>query len=85
MRVLCVQEIDDPSDEKPADWVDEAQIKDPEAVKPDDWDESQPATIPDPNAEKPKASTVARPLVHACARSGPWFALRGCVCLGCCS
>jgi hypothetical protein len=53
-RVVCAQEIDDPTDEKPKDWVDEAQIKDPDAVKPDDWDESAPATIPDEDAVKPE-------------------------------
>jgi len=34
------KEIDDPSDSKPADWVDEAMITDPDATKPDDWDEA---------------------------------------------
>ncbi|KAH3744464.1 calnexin precursor [Pelomyxa schiedti] len=46
-------EIDDPSDIKPADWVDTAKIPDPTDSKPDDWDETQPRTIPDPNAKKP--------------------------------
>eukprot|EP01090_Pellita_catalonica_P020632 TRINITY_DN7466_c0_g1_i1.p1 TRINITY_DN7466_c0_g1~~TRINITY_DN7466_c0_g1_i1.p1 ORF type:complete len:529 (+),score=113.01 TRINITY_DN7466_c0_g1_i1:77-1663(+) len=46
--------IDDPTDEKPADWVDEAQIPDPTAVKPEDWDESQPKMIDDPNDTKPE-------------------------------
>jgi calnexin len=45
--------IDDPSDVKPADWIDEAKIPDPEAKKPDDWDEDAPMYIPDPNAKKP--------------------------------
>lgn len=31
------KEIDDPTDLKPDDWVDEAKIDDPEASKPDDW------------------------------------------------
>lgn len=31
------KEIDDPTDSKPDDWVDEAKIDDPEASKPDDW------------------------------------------------
>jgi hypothetical protein len=31
-RILPPRQIDDPSDVKPADWVDEAQIPDPEAV-----------------------------------------------------
>lgn len=47
------EEIDDPDDFKPEDWVDEAQIPDPEAVKPDDWDEEAPKRIPDPHATKP--------------------------------
>jgi calnexin len=45
--------IDDPTDSKPLDWVDEAKIDDPVAVKPDDWDEEAPKTIPDPKAKKP--------------------------------
>jgi len=47
------KEIDDPSDSKPSDWVDEKEIDDPEATKPDDWDENQPRKIPDPKAVKP--------------------------------
>ena len=46
--------IPDPEDEKPDDWVDEAQIPDPEATKPDDWDEDAPALIPDESAVKPE-------------------------------
>jgi len=45
--------IDDPSDEKPDDWVDDARIEDPKATKPNDWDESAPATIVDEAATKP--------------------------------
>eukprot|EP00003_Mantamonas_plastica_P030194 TRINITY_DN737_c0_g1_i4.p1 TRINITY_DN737_c0_g1~~TRINITY_DN737_c0_g1_i4.p1 ORF type:complete len:501 (+),score=240.69 TRINITY_DN737_c0_g1_i4:1639-3141(+) len=45
--------IDDPTDKKPADWVDNEFMDDPEAVKPDDWDEDAPRKIPDPNATKP--------------------------------
>tara|TARA_A100001015_G_scaffold302350_1_gene390437 strand:+ start:2627 stop:4204 length:1578 start_codon:yes stop_codon:yes gene_type:complete len=48
------QEIDDPEDVKPEDWVDEAKIKDPEASKPDDWDEDAPKQILDEDAEKPE-------------------------------
>ncbi|KAG7709430.1 hypothetical protein KL914_001820 [Ogataea haglerorum] len=48
------KEIDDPNDEKPADWVDDELIPDPKAVKPDDWDEDAPYLIPDPNAVKPE-------------------------------
>jgi calnexin len=46
-------EIDDPEDKKPADWVEEAQISDPEAKKPADWDEEAPFEIEDTEAEKP--------------------------------
>jgi calreticulin len=49
---LQPKEIDDPTDSKPADWVDEAQIDDPEDVKPEDW-ENEPATVADPEAKKP--------------------------------
>jgi calnexin len=48
------KEIEDPKDEKPADWVDSAQIPDPEAKKPEDWDEDAPFEIPDEDAEKPE-------------------------------
>jgi calnexin len=47
-------EIDDPKDEKPDDWVDEAKIPDPDATKPDDWDEDAPYEIVDEEAEKPE-------------------------------
>lgn len=43
------KKIDDPTDVKPDDWVDDEMMKDPEAKKPDDWDETQPEYIPDPN------------------------------------
>jgi calnexin len=42
------KEVDDPSDSKPADWVDEEQIDDPDAKKPEDWDESEPEFVKDP-------------------------------------
>jgi calreticulin len=45
--------IDDPSDSKPSDWVDEKEIDDPEAKKPDGYDDI-PAQIPDPDATKPE-------------------------------
>ncbi|GAQ80781.1 Calreticulin [Klebsormidium nitens] len=48
------EEIDDPEDTKPADWVDVAKIPDPEATKPEDWDEDAPLEIPDEDAEKPE-------------------------------
>jgi calnexin len=40
--------IDDPTDKKPEDWVDDEKIPDPEAKKPEDWDEEAPEFIPDP-------------------------------------
>jgi calnexin len=45
--------IDDPSDRKPNDWVDEAKIPDPNARRPVDWDEDEPAMILDEDARKP--------------------------------
>ncbi|EGG17485.1 hypothetical protein DFA_08481 [Cavenderia fasciculata] len=47
------KEVDDPTDSKPSDWIDDAKMDDPSASKPDDWDESQPATIVDTDATKP--------------------------------
>ncbi|KAF5384805.1 hypothetical protein D9615_001092 [Tricholomella constricta] len=47
-------EIDDPMDKKPADWVDEKKITDPDAKKPADWDESAPYEILDEDAVKPE-------------------------------
>ncbi|KAF1840014.1 calreticulin precursor [Cucurbitaria berberidis CBS 394.84] len=47
------EEIDDPNDKKPEDWVDEARIADPEAKKPEDWDEDAPFEIVDEEATKP--------------------------------
>jgi len=47
------KDIDDPTDSKPEDWVDEAKMDDPDSSKPDDWDEDAPMMIPDPAASKP--------------------------------
>ncbi|KAI9699163.1 MAG: hypothetical protein M1820_007242 [Bogoriella megaspora] len=47
------KEIDDPKDEKPSDWVEEAKIPDPEATKPEDWDEDAPFQVVDEEATKP--------------------------------
>eukprot|EP00189_Rhodosorus_marinus_P003254 CAMPEP_0113958286 /NCGR_PEP_ID=MMETSP0011_2-20120614/3304_1 /TAXON_ID=101924 /ORGANISM="Rhodosorus marinus" /LENGTH=527 /DNA_ID=CAMNT_0000969069 /DNA_START=98 /DNA_END=1681 /DNA_ORIENTATION=- /assembly_acc=CAM_ASM_000156 len=47
------EQILDPNDTKPADWVDKKKIKDPNATKPDDWDEDEPQLIEDPEAKKP--------------------------------
>jgi len=48
------EEIDDPADSKPEDWVDDPQMDDPDAVKPEDWDEDAPSMIPDESKEKPE-------------------------------
>jgi len=48
------EEIDDPKDTKPDDWVDVARIPDPEAVKPEDWDEDAPFEIIDEEATQPE-------------------------------
>ncbi|KAF9131853.1 hypothetical protein BGW39_001241 [Mortierella sp. 14UC] len=47
------KEIDDPTDSKPVDWVEIAQIADPKATKPADWDEDAPSRILDEKATKP--------------------------------
>eukprot|EP00953_Heterococcus_sp_UTEX-ZZ885_P008507 5102-Heterococcus_DN1.PRE.3 len=57
--------IDDPSDHKPADWVDEATIADPTATKPEDWDEDAPLRIPDEHATKPDDWSEDTPLLIA--------------------
>lgn len=48
------KEIDDASDSKPEDWVDDAQIVDSAATKPEDWDEDAPREIEDDQALKPE-------------------------------
>ncbi|KAF9283117.1 hypothetical protein BGZ68_005541 [Mortierella alpina] len=48
------KEIDDPTDSKPAAWVEEAKIPDPKATKPEDWDEDAPARILDESATIPE-------------------------------
>lgn len=48
------KEIDDPTDSKPEDWVDEDMIEDPNESKPDDWDEDAPMVLPDMDAVKPE-------------------------------
>ncbi|RZF38694.1 hypothetical protein LSTR_LSTR003500 [Laodelphax striatellus] len=47
------EEIDDPSDVRPADWDDRERIPDAGATKPEDWDEEAPQFVPDPSASKP--------------------------------
>jgi len=55
--------IDDPTDMKPASWVEEEYIDDPNANKPDDWgDENEPEALPDPNVKKPEGWLDHEPL-----------------------
>eukprot|EP01041_Mallomonas_annulata_P011429 gene11429-23905_t len=58
-------EIDDPTDFKPSNWVDDVQITDPDAQKPADWDESQPMMIDDINDTKPDTWLDGAPLMIA--------------------
>ena len=56
------ENIDDPSDIKPDDWVDEKEIPDPDAEKPADWDEDAPLMIEDPDDHMPSEWQVDAPL-----------------------
>jgi len=76
---LKPKQIDDPTDKKPSDWVDNAQIDDPEDKKPEDWD-TEPATIADPEAKKPEDwddeedGAWEAPQVPNPKAKGPWRA-----------
>jgi len=50
---LPPKQINDPSQSKPADWVDSPKMVDPEDKKPEGWD-SIPAQFADPEAKKPE-------------------------------
>jgi len=50
--LLPAQFIPDPSQSKPADWVNDREINDPEDSKPEGWDDI-PATVTDPESQKP--------------------------------
>jgi len=47
------EEIKDPDQSKPTDWVDEGNMFDPNDIKPEGYDDI-PSEIPDPEAEKPE-------------------------------
>jgi calnexin len=47
------REIDDPTDKKPADWVDDQYVIVPGAKKPQGWDDGIPEFIPDPAKVEP--------------------------------
>jgi len=80
-ELLKAKVIDDPSDKKPSDWVDEAEIVDPEDKKPEDWDH-EPATIQDPEATKPddwdeeEDGTWEAPTIPNPKHKGEWKAKR---------
>lgn len=57
-----LKEIDDSSDQKPADWIDDAKISDPAATRPDEWDEEAPYEIVDVDAVRPSDWLDKEPL-----------------------
>jgi len=63
------KEIDDPSDSKPSDWVDDPKMDDPEASKPEDWDEDAPHRIVDPAVSMPAGWLEEEPLKIADPKS----------------
>jgi len=80
-KFLEPKEIDDASDVKPSDWVDEPQMNDPEDKKPEDW-ESEPEKIADPDAKKPDDWDDAEdgawesPMIPNPKSKGEWHARR---------
>jgi len=71
------KEIDDPTDKKPKDWVDDAKIPDPEDKKPEGYDDI-PRQIPDPAATKPddwneeEDGEWEPPMIDNPDYKGPW-------------
>ena len=43
--------VDDPTDSKPEEWVDDEMIDDPDAKKPVEWDEDAPKMVENPRAQ----------------------------------
>lgn len=80
-KFLEPQEIDDPQDKKPADWVDAATIDDPEDKKPEDYDK-EPEKIADPDAKKPEDwddaedGTWEAPMIPNPKHKGEWHPKR---------
>lgn len=76
-KFLQPREIDDPSDTKPSDWIDDPQMDDPEDKKPADWD-AEPEKIVDPDAKKPddwdeeEDGKWEAPLIPNPKHKGPW-------------
>jgi len=78
---LAPKTIRDPSQSKPSNWVDEAQIDDPEDKKPEGWDDI-PKQLPDTDAVKPDDwddeadGEWEAPLIDNPAYKGEWKAKR---------
>lgn len=53
--------IDDATDSKPADWIDDPEMDDPADSKPADWPDNEPPTIVDPDAQMPEGWLVDAP------------------------
>jgi len=51
--VIPPKTIDDSTDKKPQDWVDNEMIDDPNSKKPEDWNEEEPLKIIDMGDKKP--------------------------------
>lgn len=77
-ELLEPEEIDDPNDKKPEDWVDEEMMDDPEDTKPADWVEEK--RIVDPNAKEPddwdkeEDGVWEAPMIDNPAYKGEWSA-----------
>lgn len=62
-EVNPAEKINDPTDKKPSDWVENEMMPDPTARKPDDWDETEPEFIPNPaKLNPPKGWLVDEPV-----------------------
>merc|ERR1712072_268874 len=74
-------EIDDPTDKKPSDWVDEEMMDDPEDKKPEGYDDI-PKEIADPDAKQPEDwdeeddGEWEAPMISNPDYKGPWSAKR---------
>merc|ERR1712060_180957 len=69
--------IDDPTDKKPANWVEEQYIDDPDAKKPDDWDDEedgewQPMLIDNPACKAAGCGRWEHPMIENPKFVGKW-------------
>ena len=77
-ELLLPKEIKDPTQSKPEDWVDEAEIDDPEDLKPEGYDDI-PHEIMDPVATKPEDwdeeedGEWEAPMIPNPEFRGPWY------------